>query len=174
MISSISYHKEEKSMTHFIDEFGNVYDDDDLPDFIADEVFDEDAFEEYLNDNEDRFEVCGYDYGAGETMRSAYPSDFETEHRNKIAEIAEEFRYNLENADLGDTVDVYNGYLVTVCDEDGNTSTKPVKNILLPAEYTIEGEEDKVLRFKAEDEEERFVVELPISIAKEIAKKILF
>ena len=161
-------------MTHFIDEFGNVYDDDDLPDFIADEVFDEDAFEEYLNDNEDRFEVCGYDYGAGETMRSAYPSDFETEHRNKIAEIAEDFRYNLENADLGDTVDVYNGYLVTVCDENGETSTKPVKNILLPAEYTIEGEEDKVLRFKAEDEEERFVVELPISIAKEIAKKILF
>lgn len=161
-------------MTYFKDEYGNVYDDNDLPDFIEDEVFDEDAFEEYLNDNENRFEVCGYEYSAGETMRSAYPSDFETEHRNKVAEITEEFRYRLENADLGESVEVYNDYYVTVCDEDGNISTKPVKTILLPAEYTIEGEEDKVLRFKTEDEEERFVVELPISIAKEIAKKILF
>ena len=161
-------------MTYFKDEYGNVYDDDDLVDYIENNAFDEDAFESYLNDNEDIVTICGRDYDPGDVLHSAYPSDFDMEYRDKLAELATEFRDRLDSAEIGDNVEVCCDTYVTVCDEDGNTSTKPVKNILLPADYTIEGEEDKVLRFKTEDEEERFVVELPISIAKEIAKRILF
>ena len=160
-------------MTYFKDEYENVYDDDDLVDYIENNAFDEDAFETYLNDTEDIVTICGRDYDPGETLHAAYPGDFDMEYKNKLEELASEFRDRLESAVIGDNVEVCDTY-VTVCDEDGNTSTKPVKNILLPADYTIEGEEDKVLRFKTEDEEERFVIELPIAIAKEIAKKILF
>lgn len=161
-------------MTYFKDEYGNVYDDDDLVDYIENNAFDEDAFESYLNDTEDIVTICGRDYDPGDVLRNAYPFDFDTEYKNKLEELASEFRDRLEPAVIGDNVEVCCDTYVTVCDEDGNTSTKPVKNILLPADYTIEGEEDKVLRFKTEDEEERFVIELPIAIAKEIAKKILF
>lgn len=161
-------------MTYFKDEYGNVYDDDDLVDYIENNAFDEDAFESYLNDTEDIVTICGRDYDPGDTLRNAYPYDFDTEYKDKLEELASEFRDRLDSAEIGDNVEVCCDTYVTVCDEDGNTSTKPVKNILLPADYTIEGEEDKVLRFKTEDEEERFVIELPIAIAKEIAKKILF
>lgn len=161
-------------MTYFKDEYGNVYDDDDLVDYIENNAFDEDAFETYLNDTEDIVTICGRDYDPGDILRNAYPFDFDMEYKNKLEELASEFRDRLEPAVIGDNVEVCCDTYVTVCDEDGNTSTKPVKNILLPADYTIEGEEDKVLRFKTEDEEERFVIELPIAIAKEIAKKILF
>ena len=161
-------------MTYFKDEYGNVYDDDDLVDYIENNVFSEDDFESYLNDNEDTVTICGRDYDPGETLHAAYPSDFDMEYRDKLGELAYEFRDRLDSAEIGDNVEVCCDTYVTVCDEDGNTSTKPVKNILLPADYTIEGDEDKVLRFKTEDEEEKFVVELPVSIAKEIAKKILF
>lgn len=161
-------------MTYFKDEYGNVYDDDDLVDYIENNAFDEDAFESYLNDTEDIVTICGRDYDPGDVLRNAYPFDFDMEYKNKLEELASEFRDRLEPAVIGDNVEVCCDTYVTVCDEDGNTSTKPVKNILLPADYTIEGEEDKVLRFKTEDEEERFVIELPIAIAKEIAKKILF
>jgi len=161
-------------MTYFKDEYGNVYDDDDLVDYIENNAFDEDAFESYLNDTEDIITICGRDYDPGDVLRNAYPFDFDMEYKNKLEELASEFRDRLEPAVIGDNVEVCCDTYVTVCDEDGNTSTKPVKNILLPADYTIEGEEDKVLRFKTEDEEERFVIELPIAIAKEIAKKILF
>ena len=161
-------------MTYFKDEYGNVYDDDDLVDYIENNAFDEDAFESYLNDNEDTVTICGRDYDPGDVLRNAYPYDFDMEYKDKLGELASEFRDRLDSAEIGDNVEVCCDTYVTVCDEDGNTSTKPVKNILLPADYTIEGEEDKVLRFKTEDEEERFVIELPIAIAKEIAKKILF
>lgn len=161
-------------MTYFKDEYGNVYDDDDLVDYIENNAFDEDAFESYLNDTEDIVTICGRDYDPGDVLHAAYPFDFDMEYKNKLEELASEFRDRLESAVIGDNVEVCCDTYVTVCDEDGNTSTKPVKNILLPADYTIEGEEDKVLRFKTEDEEERFVIELPIAIAKEIAKKILF
>lgn len=161
-------------MTYFKDEYGNVYDDDDLVDYIENNAFDEDAFESYLNDTEDIVTICGRDYDPGDVLRNTYPFDFDMEYKNKLEELASEFRDRLEPAVIGDNVEVCCDTYVTVCDEDGNTSTKPVKNILLPADYTIEGEEDKVLRFKTEDEEERFVIELPIAIAKEIAKKILF
>lgn len=161
-------------MTYFKDEYENVYDDDDLVDYIENNVYDEDAFESYLNDTEDIITICGRDYDPGDVLRNAYPFDFDMEYKNKLEELASEFRDRLEPAVIGDNVEVCCDTYVTVCDEDGNTSTKPVKNILLPADYTIEGEEDKVLRFKTEDEEERFVIELPIAIAKEIAKKILF
>lgn len=161
-------------MTYFKDEYENVYDDDDLVDYIENNAFDEDAFESYLNDTEDTVTICGRDYDPGDVLRNAYPFDFDMEYKNKLEELASEFRDRLESAVIGDNVEVCCDTYVTVCDEDGNTSTKPVKNILLPADYTIEGEEDKVLRFKTEDEEERFVIELPIAIAKEIAKKILF
>jgi hypothetical protein len=161
-------------MTYFKDEYENVYDDDDLVDYIENNAFDEDAFESYLNDTEDTVTICGRDYDPGDVLRNAYPFDFDMEYKNKLEELASEFRDRLEPAVIGDNVEVCCDTYVTVCDEDGNTSTKPVKNILLPADYTIEGEEDKVLRFKTEDEEERFVIELPIAIAKESAKKILF
>lgn len=161
-------------MTYFKNNYGDVYSDEDAKTYVKDDVYSDDDFEEYLNYNENKFEVCGNYYDAGETFRTAFPGDFDSEYDNQVDEITDAFLERLEDAQIGDEVEVYDGHYVTVCDEDGNTSTKPVKNILLPAEYTIEGEEDKVLRFKAEDEEERFVVELPISIAKEIAKKILF
>ena len=161
-------------MTYFKDEYENVYDDNDLVDYIENNAFDEDAFESYLNDTEDIITICGRDYDPGDVLRNAYPFDFDMEYKNKLEELASEFRDRLEPAVIGDNVEVCCDTYVTVCDEDGNTSTKPVKNILLPADYTIEGEEDKVLRFKTEDEEERLVIELPIAIAKEIAKKILF
>lgn len=161
-------------MTYFKNNYGDVYSDEDAKTYVKDDVYSDDDFEEYLNYNENKFEVCGNYYDAGETFRTAFPGDFDSEYDNQVDEIADAFLERLEDAQIGDEVEVYDGHYVTVCDEDGNISTKPVKNILLPAEYTIEGEEDKVLRFKTEDEEERFVVELPISIAKEIAKKILF
>ena len=161
-------------MTYFKNNYGDVYSDEDAKTYVKDEVYSEDDFEEYLNYNENKFEVCGNYYDAGETFRTAFPGDFDSEYDNQVDEITDAFLERLEDAQIGDEVEAYDGHFVTVCDENGETSTKPVKNILLPAEYTIEGEEDKVLRFKTEDEEERFVVELPISIAKEIAKKILF
>ena len=161
-------------MTYFKNNYGDVYSDEDAKTYVKDDVYSDDDFEEYLNYNENKFEVCGNYYDAGETFRAAFPGDFDSEYDNQVDEITDAFLERLEDAQIGDEVEVYDGHYVTVCDEDGETSTKPVKNILLPAEYTIEGEEDKVLRFKTEDEEERFVVELPISIAKEIAKKILF
>jgi len=161
-------------MTYFKNNYGDVYSDEDAKTYVKDEVYSEDDFEEYLNYNENKFEVCGNYYDAGETFRTAFPSDFDSEYNNQVDEITDAFLERLEDAQIGDEVEVYDEHFVTVCDENGETSTKPVKNILLPAEYTIEGDEDKVLRFKTEDEEERFVVELPISIAKEIAKKILF
>ena len=161
-------------MTYFKNNYGDVYSDEDAKTYIKDDVYSEDDFEEYLNYNENKFEVCGNCYDAGETFRTAFPGDFDSEYDNQVDEITDAFLERLEDAQIGDEVEAYDGHYVTVCDENGETSTKPVKNILLPAEYTIEGEEDKVLRFKTEDEEERFVVELPISIAKEIAKKILF
>lgn len=162
-------------MTHFKNiNYGDVYSDEDAKTYVRDEVYSEDDFEEYLNYNENKFEVCGNCYDAGETFRTAFPGDFDAEYDNQIDEITDGFLERLEDAQIGEEIEVYDGHYVTVCDENGETSIKPVKNILLPAEYTIEGEEDKVLRFKTEDEEERFVVELPISIAKEIAKKILF
>ena len=161
-------------MTYFKNNYGDVYSDEDAKTYVKDDVYSDDDFEEYLNYNENKFEVCGNYYDAGETFRIAFPGDFDSEYDNQVDEITDAFLERLEDAQIGDEVEVYDGHYVTVCDEDGETSTKPVKNILLPAEYTIEGEEDKVLRFKTEDEEERFVVELPISIAKEIAKKILF
>lgn len=160
-------------MTYFKDEYGNVYNDDDLVDFICEEVFEADDFEEYLNENEDSVTICGRDYDAGETLRNAYPGDFDMEYNDKLGEIASEFRDRLEDVEIGDVVEVYGEHTVTICDEDGNTVVKPVKNILLPADYTIEGGEDKVFRFETEDEEERFVVELPVAIAKEIAKRVL-
>ena len=161
-------------MTYFKNNYGDVYSDEDAKTYIKDDVYSEDDFEEYLNYNENKFEVCGNCYDAGETFRTAFPGDFDSEYDNQVDEITDAFLERLEDAQIGEEIEAYDGHYVTVCDENGNISTKPVKNILLPAEYTIEGEEDKVLRFKTEDEEERFVVELPISIAKEIAKKILF
>ena len=161
-------------MTYFKNNYGDVYSDEDAKTYIKDDVYSEDDFEEYLNYNENKFEVCGNCYDAGETFRTAFPGDFDSEYDNQVDEITDAFLERLEDAQIGEEIEAYDGHYVTVCDENGETSTKPVKNILLPAEYTIEGEEDKVLRFKTEDEEERFVVELPISIAKEIAKKILF
>ena len=161
-------------MTYFKNNYGDVYSDEDAKTYVKDDVYSDDDFEEYLNYNENKFEVCGNYYDAGETFRTAFPGDFDSEYDNQVDEITDAFLERLEDAQIGDEVEVYDEHFVTVCDENGETSTKPVKNILLPAEYTIEGEEDKVLRFKTEDEEERFVVELPISIAKEIAKKILF
>lgn len=98
---------------------------------------------------------------------------YDVEYDRKIEEISEEYAGEFEDKEIGETVNV-GSVTVTICDEDGETCTKPVKNILLPADFTIEGGEDKVLRFKTEDEEERFVIDLPITIAKEIAKRILF
>ena len=171
-------------MTYFKNEYGDVYNDDNLADYIGDNVFDEDAFEEYLNDTEDNFEVCGYSYSAGETMRNAYPSDFDSEYRNKLTDLAAEFEDRLEGAELGESVEVYGDTYVTVCDEDGNTETVKTETISLAySSFKVEGGEDKVLVFETEQEVEneeqvrevkKYKVEIPVTVFKEVAKQVLF
>ena len=161
-------------MTYFKNNYGDVYSDEDAKTYIKDDVFSEDDFEEYLNYTENKFEICGNYYDAGETLRNAFPSDFDSEYDNKIEEITDGFLENLEGAQIGEEVEVYDDHYVTVCDEDGNSDLRPEKTLLLPAEFcTVTEGENKVLRFKTEDEETRFVIDLPYSVAQAIAKSVI-
>ena len=95
------------------------------------------------------------------------------EYDRKVDEIHDELIERLEGHEIGDSLD-FNGYDIIVCDEDGETTTKELKNLIIGADFEVVGGEDKVIRFKTEDEEERFEIDIPLTIFKEIAKGILF
>ena len=112
-------------------------------------------------------------------MRNAYPSDFDSEYRNKLTDLAAEFEDRLEGAELGESVEVYGDTYVTVCDEDGNTETVKTETISLAySSFKVEGGEDKVLVFETEQEVDgetkKYKVEIPVTVFKEVAKQVLF
>lgn len=129
-------------MTHFKYE-DEVFDLDDLADFLDEHVEDSD-FDEHVNYESDLIDILGHDFEASEVLRQMDESEYYREKRRWLEKISDDNIHCIDSMSIGEEFTFDNVCIaITICDEDGNTEAKPVTNLTIPEALTVTPLEDK-------------------------------